>query len=235
MLDAAVSYSFLRTTHPGQAAVSTQGLAAHVGWRGPGDWQATVFARAASGLPYTRLSNSGFGILASEESGLIFLPATGPLNGSHLPWTKTVDLRLAKNVRTAGGEWTVFADFRNLFGVTNTTDVYAETGTDRNDPYHQSVLGDEYARLQIEANSNGALLPGNTVDLRSCATWTANTTGVVNCVALGRVERRFGDGDGLYTQTEQDRALNTYFDSFAGSWRFHGPGRTVRVGMELRL
>ena len=52
---------------------------------------------------------------------------------------------------------------------------------------------------------------------------------------LRRVETRFGNGDGLYTLAEQQRALNTYFDSFAGSWRFHGPGRTVRVGMELRF
>jgi len=234
-LDAVLAYSFQRTTHKGLAPVSTHALGAQLGWRGPSDWQATVIARAVSGLPYTRLSNSGAGILASEEAGVIFLPTVGQLNGSRLPWSKTLDLRVAKGVRTAGRDWTVFADFRNLFGFLNTTDVYAETGTDANDLFRATLLSDEYARLQLEASSNGALLAGNTVDLRGCATWTANVAAVVNCVALGRVERRFGNGDGLYTQAEQDRTLNTYFDSFFGAWRFHGPGRTVRVGMELRL
>src|SRR5204863_274769 len=82
------------------------------------------------------------------------------------PWTKTLDLRVTKNVHTAGGHWTVFADLRNLLDFTNTTDVYAETGTENNDLYRQNALSDEYASLQDEASLNGALLPGGTVDLR---------------------------------------------------------------------
>ena len=245
VLDAVVAYSYLRTTEEGRVAVSTHALGARVGMRVPSDWkagsflgavagdlQATVLLRAASGLPYTRLRNVGSGILAlEEEASLLFLSGAEPLGVSRLPWTKTVDLRLSRNVRTVGGDWTVFADFRNLFGFKNTIDAYAETGTDANDLYRVTALRDEYTRLQIEANANGALLAANTVDLRGCAGWQSP----VNCVALQRVERRFGDGNGLYTQAEQDRALNTYFDSFTGAWRFHGPGRTVRVGMELRL
>jgi hypothetical protein len=157
------------------------------------------------------------------------------VNASRLPWTKSVDLRVSKDVRTAGGNWTVFADFRNLLGSGNTTDTYAETGTDANAAGYESLRIGFTGDAQSEASVNGALLPGNVVDLRSCATWAANPSSPVNCVALSRVERRFGNGDGLYTQTEQDRVFKTYFDSFFGSWRLHGPGRTVRVGMELRF
>jgi len=49
------------------------------------------------------------------------------------------------------------------------------------------------------------------------------------------VERRFGDGNGLYTLTEQQRALNAFYDAFFGAWRFYGPGRTLRFGVELEL
>jgi len=235
-LDGTIAYSYLHTTHQGEAAVATHALGARVGWRGESDWQATVFVRAVTGLPYTRLDNTGAGIFASEEPGFIFLPVVERFNASRLPWTKTLDLRVTKNVHTAGGHWTVFADLRNLLDFTNTTDVYAETGTENNDLYRQNALSDEYASLQDEASLNGALLPGGTVDLRpSCSTWTASSVGPVNCVMLRRVETRFGNGDGQYTLAEQERALNTYFDSFVGAWRFHGPGRTVRVGMELRL
>jgi hypothetical protein len=55
----------------------------------------------------------------------------------------------------------------------------------------------------------------------------------VNCAALRLVERRFGNGDGLYDVTEQTAALNAYFDAFFGAWRFYGPGRVARIGVEL--
>jgi hypothetical protein len=54
-------------------------------------------------------------------------------------------------------------------------------------------------------------------------------------VALQRVEQRFGNGDGLYTLTEQTSAFNAYYDSFFGPWRFHGPGRTARIGIQLHF
>jgi hypothetical protein len=52
---------------------------------------------------------------------------------------------------------------------------------------------------------------------------------------LTRVERRFGNGDGLFTLVEQQRAFNAYYDDFFGAWRFYGAGRTLRLGMELEL
>ncbi|HEU5260340.1 MAG TPA: hypothetical protein VFU41_02830, partial [Gemmatimonadales bacterium] len=114
---------------------------------------------------------------------------------------------------------------------------FAETGDVVNALHQRNVVGDpvlgtgEYLALWNEARDNGALGAGNTVDLRACTTWSSPE----NCVALSRVERRFGDGDGLYTQAEQERAFNTFYDSFFGPWRFYGPGRTARVGLELEF
>ncbi|HEX4627872.1 MAG TPA: hypothetical protein VH137_03700, partial [Gemmatimonadales bacterium] len=72
------------------------------------------------------------------------------------------------------------------------------------------------------------LLSDGTVDLRNCSPWASP----VNCVALRRVQSRFGSGNGLYTPAEQIRAWNAFFDAFFGAWRFNGPGRTLRVGVE---
>jgi hypothetical protein len=122
----------------------------------------------------------------------------------------------------------IYADVRNVFGFTNILGGYAETGATTNDLYREALLSPEFANLNNEANANGALLSGGDVDLRACAGWSIP----INCVALQRVERRFGNGDGIYTLPEQTRALNAYYGAFFGPWRFRGPGRTLRAGIQ---
>jgi hypothetical protein len=115
--------------------------------------------------------------------------------------------------------------------------LFVETGDIRNDVNRKLVIGDpalgtgEYGLLWNEADENGALGGDNSVDLGSCAGWDSP----LNCESLRRVEARFGDGDGEYTVAEQERALNTFYDSFLGSWRFFAPRRQVRLGFELRF
>lgn len=69
------------------------------------------------------------------------------------------------------------------------------------------------------------------MNLSGCATWSSQ----LNCVALNRVERRFGNGDELFTLAEQQVAFESYYRDLFGAWRFYAPGRTIRVGMELAL
>ncbi len=57
----------------------------------------------------------------------------------------------------------------------------------------------------------------------------------MNCVALTRVERRFGDGNQQFTLPEQQQAFDAYYRDLFGAWRFYAPGRTIRIGMELAL
>ncbi len=233
-----IAYSFLRA---GQDANNTvHALAGLAMLRVPADWQAgsvvgtmardvaaTLTVRMANGLPYTRLRNIGAGNVAPDLTG--GTPAE-PLNGSRLPWTKTIDLILSKGIRAGRVGGTVYADLRNLFGFSNILGAYAETGTVENDLYRQVVAAPELVNLANEASSNNALLPGGTIDLNACTTWFLP----VNCVALQRVERRFGNGDGLYSTTEQQQAFDAYYDSFLGPWRFHGPARTLRIGIQVR-
>ena len=113
-------------------------------------------------------------------------------------------------------------------------------------PYAQAAGGTAYYVDQTAGNdnNNGQTWPlakrtlqgainaaSKAVDLTSCTSWGSQ----INCVSLRRVESRFGNGDGIYTLDEQERALNTYYDSFFGSWRFYAPSRQVRLGFELKF
>ncbi|MGH7613845.1 MAG: TonB-dependent receptor domain-containing protein [Gemmatimonadales bacterium] len=238
-LAGALAYSFLRSSEDANnAAHAVAGLAM---LRVPADWKpqtvlgtvardvtASMTVRVVNGLPYTRLQNSGAGIIAPDVDGGIPIE---PRNSSRLPWTKSLDLTLSKGFLVGRVGGIMYADLRNLFGFTNILGAYAETGAVENGVYEQALASPELVGLQNEASSNNALLPDGTVDLNACATWFLP----VNCVALQRVERRFGDGDGLYSTTEQVQAFNAYYDSFFGPWRFYGPARAVRIGIQLRF
>ena len=203
-----------------------------------------VFAtfRVQSGLPYTRLENNGDGQTAPRLSfGLGGRTATGTtLNAFEMPWTKNVDLRLNKGLRLGRVDASLYADIRNLFNFRNVVGLFAETGDVNNDKNRKQIIGDptlpagssEYAALWDEANNAGAFDPATkSVDVSTCGGWASQ----VNCVSLRRVESRFGDGDGLYTLEEQERALNTAYDSFNGSWRFYAAPRSIRFGVELKF
>ncbi len=238
-LAGAIAYSFLRS---GQDANNTvHALAGLATLREPAEWQpggvvgtvardvaATMTVRVVNGLPYTRLQNFGGGIIAPDLNGGT---PNEPLNSSRLPWTKTLDLTISKGFQAGRIGGMIYADLRNLFGFTNILGAYAETGTVENSLYRQALAAPELANMANEANEIGALLPGGTIDLSACATWFTP----VNCVALQRVERRFGNGDGLYSTAEQLQAFDAYYDSFLGPWRFHGPARTARIGIQLRF
>jgi len=242
-LTGSATYSLLRIQ--GERAiddVTSHAVSATLALRVPPDWRggalgmltrdlsADLILRATSGLPYTRFLNSGDGTIA--PSAPTFGRVDGPINGSRLPWTKRLDLRLTRVLRAGGRAWTVYADLRNALNFRNTVALFAETGGVVNDKHRNDLLAAEYSGLRAEASAYGALEPdGTTINLSGCGTWGSP----VNCVALRRVERRFGDGNGLYTLTEQQRALNAYYDDFFGAWRFYGPGRTLRFGVELGL
>jgi len=116
--------------------------------------------------------------------------------------------------------------------------LFGETGDVRNDLNREKSIGSpekvsgEYAALWDEAGNAGAFNSADkSVDLTSCAAWTNQ----LNCVSLQRVEARFGNGDGIYTLNEQERAYNTFYDSFNGAWRFYAAPRQVRVGFEFKF
>src|SRR6266568_2202578 len=237
VLTTSVAYSFLNANFNTHALYALANLAVPNGWRAgttlgalAKGLDARVTFRLATGLRYTRLVNNGDGQIVPGSGDGIFGRAAQNLNASRLPTTKTADLRLTKRFQMGGRELRAYADVRNLFNFTNVLALYAETGAVTNDVFKQRILSPEMTNLQAEANAAGALNPDGSIDLSgNCNTWGSPQ----NCVALRRVEARFGNGDLLYMPAEQTRVLDTYYNSFFGPWRFYGPSRTVRVGVEL--
>jgi hypothetical protein len=128
----------------------------------------------------------------------------------------------------------VFAEARNLFAWRNYISLFSETGAVTNDRHRENLLATEFDRLRIEASANGALDAANTITLPSdCSSWGGIVQGA-NCESLRRVERRFGNGDGIYTAAEQTAAFHAFYDAFMGPTQFYGAGRTIRLGMQVR-
>jgi hypothetical protein len=231
-LTASGAYSLLRAPS-GDAGVTTQALAAVATLQAPSDGPAfsrdltaQVSLRATSGSAYNPRINAGLGTITPSS------PLTLATGSARLPWTKRVDVRFTKGVRAGGRAWTVYADVRNLFNFQNTRAVFDETGDVVNAQHRIQALAPEYGNLTAEASGSGALEPdGTTINLSACSSWV----NPVNCVVLTRVERRFGNGNGLFTLAEQQQTLNAYYDAFDGPWFFYNPGRTLRIGVEVEL
>lgn len=233
-LQGSAAYSLLNVQD-----ITTHAVAAIAAVQAPGDWMAGTFLgtaardlsaqitlRATSGVAYNPQVNSGLGTIVPAAS-LGF-----SVGSARFPWTKGLDLRITKGVQAGGRAWTVYADVRNLLNSRNIRALFSETGDVVNLQHRTQALAPEFANLHAEASSYGALeIDGTTVNLTGCGGWS----NPVNCVALTRVERRFGDGNGMYTLGEQQVALNAYYDAIEGPWFFYNSGRTLRIGVELGL
>jgi hypothetical protein len=247
ILSATLSYSFAQapkgttassalfgeaaTTH---AMAALANLSTPAGWPIFSDLTASSLVRATSGLSYVRFRNAGLGLTVPPGFFNAFASPIGSaqIGSAHLPWSKAVDIRLTKGFHSGRFAGSMFADVRNVLNLTNVIGAFSETGATTNSLYREVLLAPEFANLRIEATNNGALQgDGSTIDVRGCTSWFLPP----NCVALQRVEQRFGDGDGLYSLAEQTTALNAYFDAFFGPAGFHGPGRTARVGIQIRF
>jgi len=189
----------------------------------------SVFAtfRYVSGLPYTRDRNTGTGVIAPP--GSIARDRQEPVNSSRMPATRLVDLRVTKSFTLGRLQATAYVDARNLFNFKNLTGLFSETGGVTNQKLKDGLTSPELAELDIESKASGALLLDDMVDVRACATWKSP----VDCVALSRAEARFGNGDGVYTLDEQNRALNAWYKLFNGAQTFYGSPRRIRIGVQL--
>ncbi len=227
----------------GGETITTQALTVAAVARVPdrllGGLDVSVLLRLTSGLPYTRLDPAGAtGALAVDQNPLFLGSAVEPLYASQLPWTRTLDLRLAKAVDLGGPGLTLFADFRNLLNVHNVINLFAETGDVVNLNHRNQSLEVEFQNIEFEALNNNRLLANGDINLQpSCDSWTVTSGAngaVVNCVALRRAEARFGNGDGLFSLAERETTLYAFYNAFHGPHTFYGAGRSARLGIELR-
>jgi hypothetical protein len=226
------------------------------GWNS-GSWVGTLmqdfgfFAtfRAASGLPYTKMVNGGNGQVAPGNAFGLSGSAAEPLNASRTPWIRNVDLRITRAFRFGSDrDITAFVDARNLFDFTNIVALFAETGDVRNAAFEGEQTLDISATLANDAAAlvatrsvtrrDGSVAQLSGVDLADCSRYAygpGGTRGLPDCLMLRGAEGRFGNGDRFFDSEEQASAFHAYYDGFSGPHLFRGPGRVVRLGVELHF
>ncbi len=201
-----------------------------------GDVSVFVTFRAFSGLPFTRVANSGAGSVAPRAGFGLEANSLEPINSSTMPWQKIVDMRIDKAVKFGRTDITLFADLRNVFNFKNIVRLFNETSDVVNALNRQSLLSPEFANLANEAAAQPVSKLGadGSINIADCTQWTATAASTVDCVMLQRTEARFGNGDKSYTLAEQTRALNAYYDSYVnGVQNFYGSPRSIRLGFQL--
>ncbi len=198
--------------------------------------------RVSTNRRYTLLRNAGDGLTIGENVGFDQLE---PENSSHLPLFKTFEIRIAKGFGWGRSKWQVFIESKNLLNWTNLTDIFTETGEVTNAQYRARSLAEQVAQLESEAAANGLArtVPGTgepAVDLSApgvCVGWASRSSnfagGPADCVFLQRAERRFGNGDGLYTRSEYVAAFGAWYELVNAPYRFYGPGRRIRTGIQV--
>jgi len=228
-------------------------LAGSFGLTFPNDWKAgtgvswlenaglfTTF-RFASGTAYTRCPNNSQNAFNRSGGGCANGVIAGDLNAARLPMFKEFNLRVTKGFGLGGVDVTAYVDARNLFNFTNTLSVYSATGDVRSDEAFEQVWQGHSREFEGEAQANGAWTAEEAIALPAanggCHDWVdqAGTPSSPSCFYLIRAEQRYGNGDRVFSSAEQRGATEAFFLSGNGLDTFRGPGRDVRLGLELNF
>jgi hypothetical protein len=204
----------------------------------PGSWEGAMAPvlhnvglfgtlRFASGLPYTQVTDVGqtFVIGPPFALGNVGRLLNGDINTATTPWIKQVDLKLSKGFQVGGFKAQAFLDARNVFDFQNQNAVFLTTGG----------LGDEQVMESFIRSAQTSVGGGTIrdVDLHSLVAAGGGVTNAVNLIALRRTESLFGNGDLIFTQSEQAAAFRqaTYISNDLAT--VVDPGRRLRLGIDL--
>jgi hypothetical protein len=186
-------------------------------------WFTTV--RFASGLPFTLLQNSANGQIGPPTFAGLGGTVAEELNSSTTPWERRIDMRFWKGFRIGqgGARLRVFLDWRNPFNLSNTTSVYLETGTEFNDAFKNKLLNQQLT---------DPLLDGDTF-IDDFHIMQESPENELNKFSLLQAERRFGNGDGIYTVAEQRAAFGAQYELFNGSQIHRESNQQFRLGIQF--
>ncbi|HEU4800777.1 MAG TPA: TonB-dependent receptor [Gemmatimonadales bacterium] len=200
--------------------------------------------RFASGTAYTRCEDSSGN--ESTLSGQVCDRGNfeGGLNTARLPGFKQLDLRFTKGLALGGLDLTAYLDVRNILNFRNVLQVFVVTDDIVSDRDRELENASQFDSWQNEATANDILLDNGDIDFRfggagdaGCASYvtTQGEGGAPSCIYMIRTEERWGDGDRVFTVTEQERVANELYDVNRGEYAFLGDGRRMRLGFELNF
>ena len=151
---------------------------------------------------------------------------------------------MTKGFGIGGLDFVAYTEVRNLFNFRNTNAVFTQTNDIRNNRERDRVRDDELAAFRLEGDANSVRGADGTIDLTfggasagGCGSWVnqGGESATPNCVYMIRAEQRYGNGDGLFTETEQVRASDALYNVFRGLSSFTGAPRRIRLGFEVNF
>jgi len=200
-----------------------------------------IFAtfRVASGTAYTRcpVETGNESVLSTQVCSKQF---EGDVNGSRLPTFREANLRVTKGFRFGGVDLTGYIDVRNLFNFTNTTQVFAENNSIQNTTELDETWSGDSSQYALEAKASGAYATNGDMVLPNtggCGNWVTQDgqAAAPNCIYLIRAEERFGNGDGVFSLSEQKRASEALYYAGRSEANFTAAPRRIRLGLELNF
>ena len=197
-----------------------------------------VFAilRLRSGLPYTKLINTGNGQVGPPSgAGLEGRPQSS-ISNTQTSWTTSIDLRFTKGFQLGKG-WNLqaFLDWRNPFNLANNTQVFLETA---------GIVNQQHRDAQLLTALSDTRLDGDNL-IRDFDIAAESPETDFNKFSLMRAEERFGiddpstpdvneAGDGIFTVEEQERAFSQQYESdFGSDVRFQTSDQLFRLGLRI--
>jgi hypothetical protein len=151
-----------------------------------------VFAilRLRSGLPFTKLVNTGNGQVGPPSvAGLEGRPQSS-ISNTQTNWTTSIDLRFTKGFQLGKG-WNLqaFLDWRNPFNIANNNTVFLETA---------GIVNQQHKDAQLLTALSDTRLDGDAL-IRDFDIAVESPETDFNKYSLMRAEERWGDGDGVFT------------------------------------
>jgi hypothetical protein len=196
-----------------------------------------VFAilRLRSGLPFTKLVNTGRGQTGPPSvAGLEGRPQSS-ISNTQTPWTTSLDLRFTKGFQIGKG-WNLqaFLDWRNPFNISNYNTVFLETA---------GIVNQQFQDAQLLTALSDTRLDGDNL-IRDFDIAIESPETDFNKYALMRAEERWGiddpstdvneRGDGIFTVEEQTVAFGqTYQSNFGRDVRFETSDQLFRLGLRI--
>ncbi|MDP2471786.1 MAG: carboxypeptidase regulatory-like domain-containing protein [Candidatus Palauibacterales bacterium] len=189
------------------------------------DFGVYAVLRLRSGLPYTKLINTGNGQIGPPSvAGLEGRPQSS-ISNTETPWTTAIDMRFTKGFQI-GQNWNLqaFIDWRNPFNISSYTTVFLETAGTVNQQFRDAQL--------LSALTDTRLDGDNLIDDFDIATESPETD--YNKFSLMRAEERWGNGDGVFTVEEQNIAFGQGYESTYGqNVRFDTSDQLFRIGLRI--
>jgi hypothetical protein len=189
------------------------------------DFGLFAILRVRSGLPYTKLINSGNGQIGPPSFAGLGGTLQSSIGNAETNWTTSLDLRFTKGFQL-GRNWNLqaFVDWRNPFNVTNSNTLFLETGGSVNALQKEAELLNALTDTRLDGDN---LIRDFDIALESPET-------SFNKFSLMRAEERWGNGDGVFTVEEQETAFSQNYDNdFGQNVRFDRSDQLLRLGLRI--